>query len=48
MIIFESTINAEIKFIFETLCNNGFQLNVVQIVITNKITEFNQIKQESV
>ena len=41
MICSESTFDLEIKFISETLCNNGFLLNVVQTVITDKITEFN-------
>ena len=35
-------IDAEIKFISTTLCNNGFPLNVVQTV-----TDFNKIKQVS-
>ena len=48
MICFESSPDTEIKFISETLCNNDFPLNVVQTVITNKKTEFYEIKQESV
>ena len=48
MICSESTLDAEIKFISMILCNNSLPLNVVQTVITNKITEFNKIKQASV
>ena len=48
MICSESTHDAEIKFIFTILWSNGFPLNVVQTVITNKITERNKIKQASV
>ena len=48
MICSESTLDAEIKFISTTLCNNSFPLNVVQTIITNKITEFNKIKQAPV
>ena len=44
MICSESTLDADIKFISETLCNNGFPLSVAQTVIANKITEFNKIK----
>ena len=35
MISSESTLDAETKFIFKTVCNNGFLLNVVQRLITN-------------
>ena len=44
MICSESTLDSEIKFISEILANNGFPLSVIQIVIANKITEFNKIK----
>ena len=47
MICLESTLDPQIKFIPTTLCNNGFPLNVVQIIINNKITDFNKIKQTS-
>ena len=48
MICFESILDAEIKFIFMTLCNNDFLLNLVQMIIADEITEFNKIKQASV
>ena len=48
MICSESALDSEIKFISETLFNNSFPLSVVQTVIADKITEFNQIKQASV
>ena len=48
MICSESKRDVEIKFISETLCNNGFRLRVLQTVIANKITEFNKIKHVSV
>ena len=48
MIYSECTLDAEIKLISETLCNNSFPLSVVQTDITNKITEFNKIKLSSV
>ena len=44
MIWSESTLDTEIKFISETLCNNGFPFSIVQTVIINKTTEFNKIK----
>ena len=47
MICFKSTFDAEVKFISMTLFTNGFPLNVVQRVITHKITEF-RIKQAPV
>ena len=48
MICSESTLDSEIKFISETLCNNGFLLSVVETVIANEIIEFGKIKQGSV
>ena len=48
MICSELTLNAEIKFISESLCNNGFPLSVVQTVINNEIMKFYKIKQASV
>ena len=48
MICSKSTLDSVIKFIPDNLCNNGFPLRVLQTVITNKITEINKIKQESV
>ena len=44
----ESTLDSEIKFISETLANNGFPLSVIQTFIVNKITEFIKPKQASV
>ena len=48
MICSKSKLDAEVKFISMTFCNNGFPLNIVQTVMKNKITDFNKIKQASV
>ena len=48
MICSKSKLDAEIKFIFMTICNNGFPLNVVPIVVKNKMIDFNNIKLSSV
>ena len=39
MISSQPELDKEIKFISVSLCNNGFPLNVVQIVIKNKIID---------
>ena len=48
MICSESKLDNGVKFISETLCNNGFPDNIVWSVIRDKISDFRKIKPDSV
>ena len=48
MICSESKLDDEVKFITQTLCNNGFPEAIVWSVIRDKISDFSKIKPDSV
>lgn len=48
MICSQTMLDDEMKFITRTLCNNAYSLDIVQSVISNKISDFNKMKPASV
>ena len=48
MICSESKLDDEVKFITETLSNNGFPEDIVRSIIRDKIADFSKIKADSV